>query len=177
MRCARPRSSDMPPPARAIHADRVNLVQIGHCAMRLGHFDDLAHGADIAIHGIDGFKRHDLGSVAHGFQLAVQIAPVIVLPDHLVCARMTDAFDHAGMVALIRQDDRVGDLGAQSGQCCPVRDIAGCEQRCRFPCRAGRPALLPAGGGNCCYRKCCACRRHLCRNSCTVLTMASTTSG
>jgi hypothetical protein len=46
--------------ARAIHADRVHLVEIGHGVVRSATSQISAIGADVAVHRIDAFKRHQL---------------------------------------------------------------------------------------------------------------------
>ena len=73
----------------------MDFVQIGHGAVFFGHFDDLADGRDVAIHGIDGFKGNDLGCICgQGSQFAVQIFGVVMAPDYLAGAGMAYAFDH-----------------------------------------------------------------------------------
>ena len=100
--------------------------------MGFGDLHDFLDGGDVAIHRIDAFKGHDLGPVAYSGQFAIQIAPVVVTPDHLISPRVAHAFDHAGVVARIRKDHRVFDAAAQSRQGRPVRHIARGEQQGRF---------------------------------------------
>src|SRR5690606_21780370 len=47
--------------ARAVHAHRVNLVEIGQRAVLLGHREDLGNGRDVAVHRIDALEGDDLG--------------------------------------------------------------------------------------------------------------------
>ena len=65
-------------------------------------------------------------------QLAVEVAPVVVLPQHLVGAGVADAFDHRGVVAFVREDHGIGDLGAEGRERGPVRDVARGEEQRRF---------------------------------------------
>ena len=95
--------------ARSIHAHGMDLVDVGHRAMLVAHIEDFLDRRDIAIHRIDGFKGHDLGRIGRQTcQLAVQIFGVVVLPDHLLAARVANALDHRGVVELIGQDHRIG---------------------------------------------------------------------
>ena len=96
--------------ARAVHADGVNLVDVGEGTVGLANLDDFADGRDVAVHRVDGFKGHDLRAVADGVKLAVKVAPVVVLPQDLVGPGVADAFDHRGVVLFVRQDHRVRDL-------------------------------------------------------------------
>jgi hypothetical protein len=68
--------------ARAVKADAMHFVEIGHCAVLVGDIADLGDRGDIAIHGIDRFKRHQLGPVRiHLRQAPVQIFRIIVGED------------------------------------------------------------------------------------------------
>ena len=109
----------------------MHLVEIGHGTVLFGHFDDLFHRADVAIHRVDALKGHDLGGVGgQGAQLAVQVLGVVMPPDHLFRAAVADAFDHAGVVQLVREDHRIGQARAEGRESGPVRDITrGKEQR------------------------------------------------
>ena len=116
--------------ARAIHANGMDFVDIGHSAMLLGHVADFLDGRDVAIHRIDTFKRHQLGHFRTILaQQPVQIFRVIVLEHMALGAAVADAFDHGGMVQRVGEDNAAGDLGGQRGQRSPVRDITRCEQQ------------------------------------------------
>src|SRR5690606_7482757 len=100
--------------ARAVHADRVDLVQIGERAVLLGYFDDLANRRDVAIHRIDALEGNDLRPVAADLrELPVEIGDVIVLEDAALGPRVANALDHRGMVAGVGEDDAARNMGAQ----------------------------------------------------------------
>ena len=81
--------------APAIEPHGMHLIEIGHGAVLFGHLNNLAHRADIAVHRIDALKRDNLGCIGgKRRQFTVQVFRVVVLPDHLLAARVTDAFDH-----------------------------------------------------------------------------------
>src|SRR5690606_24359495 len=54
--------------ARTIHANGMDLVEIGHGTVLLGDFDDLADRGDVAIHRIDALEGDDLGNVRPVFR-------------------------------------------------------------------------------------------------------------
>ena len=113
-----------------VKADGMDLIKIGHCAVFFGHLDNLLHRADVAVHGIDRFKGHDLGRIGRQRgQLPIQVFRVIMPPDHLFGARVANAFDHRGVVELITQDHRIGQAAAKRRKRRPVGHIARGEQK------------------------------------------------
>ena len=94
--------------ARAIHADRMDLVDIGHGVVFLGQIGDFGDRRDVAIHRIDGFEDDQLGPFPPGrAQQAFEMSDVIV-PEHLLFgAGAPHALDHRGMVQLVRQDEAI----------------------------------------------------------------------
>ena len=50
--------------ARAVHADRVHLVDIGHGAVTLGQRGDFRDRRDIAVHRIKALEHDQLGPIA-----------------------------------------------------------------------------------------------------------------
>ena len=52
--------------ARAVHADRVNLVDIGHRAIALGEIADLGQRRDIAVHRIQALAGDQFRPVGPG---------------------------------------------------------------------------------------------------------------
>jgi hypothetical protein len=44
----------------AVHADGVDLVEVGHGAVALGQVADLGHGAEVAVHRVDALERDQL---------------------------------------------------------------------------------------------------------------------
>ena len=132
-RWARPSRLGDAAAARAVKADRVDLVEIGERAVGFGDVADLGDGRDVAVHGIDRLEGHELGPcrVDHP-QLAVEILRVVVAEDVPLGAGGLDAFDHRGMVLGIRQHDAARQLAGQRAQRRPVRDVAGGEEQGRL---------------------------------------------
>jgi hypothetical protein len=46
--------------ARAVHADRMHFIEIGHGAIALGEIADDVHRGDVAVHGIKAFEHDQL---------------------------------------------------------------------------------------------------------------------
>ena len=46
--------------ARSVHADRMNLVAIGHGAIAFGEIANAFDRGQVAVHGIETFKHHQL---------------------------------------------------------------------------------------------------------------------
>ncbi len=126
--------------ARAVHADGVDLVEIGHRAIFLGQVADLADRGDIAIHRIDRLENHHL----RGFRIVlgqqpVQILRVVMLEDPLLRPRMANPFDHRVVVEFVRIEDAAGQLFAEGRQGGHVGHIArGEKQRPALPVQAGQ---------------------------------------
>jgi hypothetical protein len=119
--------------ARAVHADRVHFVQIGHCAVFVGEVAEFPDRRDVAIHRIDGFKGDDLWRARiGGRKLGLEVRHRIVLEDDPLAFRVADALDHRSVVAGIRKDDDAGNLGTERPECGPVRNVTGGEQKSRF---------------------------------------------
>ena len=117
----------------AVHADGMDFVEVGHGTVFLGHFHNLAHRADVTVHGIDALEGDDFRDVGgQGGELGFEVGHIVVLPDHLFGFGVADAFDHGGVVACVGQDHAVLQTAAQTGQSCPVRDITGGEKKRAF---------------------------------------------
>ena len=70
--------------ARAVEADRVHLVEIGHGAMRVGDVAKFRDRRDVAIHRIDRLEGDQLGPAGIDCrQLAMQIVRIVVGEDAL----------------------------------------------------------------------------------------------
>ena len=124
----------MPAAARAVQANGVDLVQVGHGAVPLCHVADVADRGDVAVHRIDALERDQLGHVGRqGGELAVEIHRVVVGEDHGAGAAVADALDHRGMVAGVGQHHAAGQAGGEGAERGPVGHVAGLEQqRCVF---------------------------------------------
>ena len=80
----------------------MDLVEIGHGTMRLGHVAQLRDRRDIAVHGIYGLERDELRRVSvKGRELPVEIRGIVMREYLLFGTAVADAFDHRGMILRI----------------------------------------------------------------------------
>ncbi len=140
--------------ARAVEADGVDLVEIGHGAVALGDIAELGDRRDVAVHRIDGFEADQLRPrrVA-ARQQSLEIGRVVVAEDVLLGAAVANALDHRGVIEGIGVDDAARNLPGQRRDGGVVRDIARGEQQCRFLAMQVRELALEqdvvvAGAGN-----------------------------
>ena len=116
--------------ARAVHANGMDFIDIGHRAMLFADFDDLLDRRDVAIHRIDRFEGDQLGPARlDAGEQPVEIFDIIMLELQAFGAAVADAFDHRGMIERVREYDTIGQLGRQRAKRRPVRDIARGEQQ------------------------------------------------
>ena len=122
-----------PTASRPVHADRVNLVEISHGAIPLGHIANLCDRRDIAIHRIDRLETDELrppGIGAH--QAILKVDGVVVAENFVLGAAVPDALDHRGVVCRIGEHDTVGNLSGQRGNSRLIGDISRSEQQRPF---------------------------------------------
>ncbi len=119
--------------ARAVHADRVHLVDIGHGAIARGEIADAVHRRDVALHGIEAFEYDQLrpARLRRGQKL-FEMRHVVVAENLPLGMRLTHAFDHRIVVQGIRQDQAVRHQPGDRGNTGLVGDIAGGEDQRRF---------------------------------------------
>ena len=68
--------------ARAVHADRVDLVDIGHGAVLLGEIADLLDRRDVAVHRIEALEGDQLRPLGtRGDQQLLEMRDVVVAED------------------------------------------------------------------------------------------------
>ena len=86
-RSATPSRSEMPPPCVAVHADRMDLVEVGQRVVFVGEVADRGDRRDVAVHRIDALERDQLGrfGVLGGEQL-LEMVEVVVAEDALLAA-------------------------------------------------------------------------------------------
>ena len=91
--------------ARAIKANAVDFVEIGHGIIGVRDVAELRDRRDIAIHRIDRLERDQLRRVRiEVAQLALEIARIVMREDPRFAAAVPDALDHRRVVELVRQD-------------------------------------------------------------------------
>ena len=100
--------------ARAVHADGMDLVQIGQRTVPFGDVEDRGDRRDVAVHRIDALEGDDFRHVRAVFaKQPVEVGRVVVLPDPPLGLRVADALDHRGMVALVGEDHAAGQVGTE----------------------------------------------------------------
>ena len=111
----------------------MNLVQIGHRAVLVGKVANFFDWRDVPVHRVHRLEGDQLRPIRiDRSQLIAQIRDIVVLEQHLVRTAVTDAFDHRGVVFLVREDHAARHLAGKRRQRGPVGDIAVGEQQCRF---------------------------------------------
>ena len=94
--------------ARAVHADRVDFVDIGHGAVARGEIADAVHRRDVAVHGIEALEHDQLRPARlRRSQKLFEMRHVVVAEDLPLAMRLTHAFDHRIVVQGIRQNQAV----------------------------------------------------------------------
>src|SRR5690242_8522989 len=73
-----------PTAARAVHANSMDLVEIGHRAIPLGDIANVCDGCDIAIHRIDRLEADELRPPGIGTHQAVLEVDGVVVTENLV---------------------------------------------------------------------------------------------
>ena len=128
--------------ARAVHADRMDLVDIGHGVVALGEIADRVDRRDVAVHRIDALERDQLRPVARRLQQLFEMREIVVAENLLVAAGLADALDHRIVVVGVRQDQAVRNQLGDGRDAGLVRDIArGEDQRGGLAVQVGELAL------------------------------------
>jgi hypothetical protein len=95
--------------ARAVHADRVHLVQIGHGAILLGEVANALDRRYVAVHRIEALEHDQLGlRRIGGLEQLFQVPHVVVPEDLLLTSGLAHALDHGIVVEGVGQDHAVG---------------------------------------------------------------------
>ena len=119
--------------ARAVHADRMDLVDIGHGAVFLGEIADLRERRDVAVHRIEALAGDQLRPVGtRRDQQLFQMRHVVVAEDLALAAGLAHAFDHRIVVQRVRQDQAVRNQLCDRRDAGLVRDVARGEQQRGF---------------------------------------------
>ena len=117
---------------RAIQADRVHLVEIGHRAVTLGDIAQRGDRCDIAVHRINRLEADELWPLRRQVgEQAGEVVGIVVAEDQPLGPAVADAGDHRGVVHCVRQHDHSGHAAGQCRQRRLVRHIAGGEDQRR----------------------------------------------
>ena len=136
----------MPPPCVAVHADRMDFVEIGQRVIFVGEVADRGDRRDVAVHRIDALERDQLGRFGVlGRKQFLEMIEVVVAEHALLAARTLDPGDHRGVVELVREDHAAGEQLAERRQRRLVRHVAGGEQQRAFLAVEARQLGLQLG--------------------------------
>ena len=117
---------------RAVHPDRMDLVEVGQGVVSLGEIADKADRGDVASHRIQALESDNLRPPGSGRpQQFLQMIDIVVTPDLLLGPRLPDALDHRVVVHRVRQDQAVRDQPRNGRDAGLVRNIAGGEDQGR----------------------------------------------
>ena len=120
-------------PARAVHADRMDLVNVGHGVVALGQITDPGDWRDVAVHRIDALEYDQLWPVvSSAHQQLFQMSDVVVAPDQLGAAGGAHALDHRVVVERIGKDETVRQQPCDGRDAGKIRHIAECEDQGRL---------------------------------------------
>jgi hypothetical protein len=109
----------------AVHADSMDFIEESQGAVLVSKVTDLLNGTNAAAHAVDTLKSDDLGRFSRQrSELVLQVDHIVVLEDHLLRARVSNALDHRGVVHAVTQDHAVREFAAQSCQSGIVGDVA-----------------------------------------------------
>ena len=129
--------------ARAVHPDRVYLVQVGHCAVTVR---EVAHRRDrrhVPIHRVDRFEGHNLGlGRVEVRERVFEVGEVVVGEDALLRPGVADAGDHGRVVPGVREEDAPRELAPEGGEGGLVGGVAGAEEERRLGSVEVRELLL-----------------------------------
>ena len=95
--------------ARTVHANRVNLIEVGQSIVFFGQRANRGDGGNVAVHRVHAFKRDDLRRRdRHELQFGFEIAEIVVQENVLGSTAIANARDHRGVVFLIRKNHAAG---------------------------------------------------------------------
>src|SRR5262249_50338838 len=91
-----------------VHADRMDLIDIGHGAIALSEIADLLERRYVAVHRVKALAGDQLRPVRTGLaQQLLQMGEVAMAEDLALAAALADALDHRIVVQRVRQDQAV----------------------------------------------------------------------
>lgn len=132
--------------ARAVHAHRMHLVEVGEGVVALGDRDDLGDWGNVAVHRVDRLEHHDLRlALRVAGEDLLQMGDVVVAEDFALVWRGANAVDDRGVVQFIADHHAVGDAPQQTLEGGVVGAEAGGEDQRRFLAVPVGQARLQAG--------------------------------
>ena len=118
--------------ARAVHADRMDFIDIGHGAILLGEVADLAERGDVAVHRIKALARDQDRPTGMSAEQLLEMGHIVVAEHDAFAAGLADALDHRIVVERVRQDQAVRNELGERRDTGLVRHVAGGEHQRRF---------------------------------------------
>jgi hypothetical protein len=119
--------------ARAVHANGMNLVEIGQRAKFFCKIAERLDRAEIAIHGIDRFEGDQLGRGGIiRLQQLPQMIDIVVTEHTLLPTVAADTLDHRGVVQFVGIDDETRKQPRQRRERCVIGDVGRGEDQRRL---------------------------------------------
>src|SRR5271156_3423365 len=116
-----------------VHANRVYLVEVSHCAIALGKVADCLEGSNVAVHRIDALEDDQLWASGRcSREQLLEMLKVIVAPDLPGTARGAHAFNHRIVIVSVGQDQAIWEESGDRRNTRVVGHIAGSENEGRL---------------------------------------------
>jgi hypothetical protein len=126
--------------ARAVHADGMDFIEIGHAPYCVGEIADLLDRRDVAVHRIDRFEGDELWRtrVCCLSSLASRWSTVVA-EDHLLhLRRVAHALDHRGVVPSSEKMTQSGSILAMVEIAASLETKPEVKTAAPIPCHADR---------------------------------------
>ena len=119
--------------ARAVKADGMDLVHIGHRVVAFGEIGDRIDRGDVAVHRIKALEDDQLGALAPGLGQQLFEMSEIVVAEHLALGLgAAHALDHRIVVELIGENEAIREDVADRRDRGEIRDPARGEDEPRL---------------------------------------------
>ena len=130
---------------RPVHSDRVDLIEVSHCAEILGDIAKLSDRSDVTIHQIDRYEADHFRALGRQRrQDAGEVVRVIMPEDVLFDPAIANARNHGSVVERNRYDGHARDSSRQCRKRRFVGNKARGEDQRRFaPVQVGNLSFEP----------------------------------
>src|SRR3954449_6002139 len=117
----------------AVHADRMDFVEVGQSVVLVGEITDLGDRRNIAIHRVDALERDELRRVWPRLpEQFLEMLQIIVAENALLACGALDPRDHRGVIERVREDDAAGKQLSKRRQRRFIRHVSRSEEQRAF---------------------------------------------